>query len=217
MAHHVRCLHQCVCSSLPLTRVLLWCSFDFEKNLPFHWRCRPAWEALISISGSPEEAVKTSPATDKHDLRLTTQRHVLALNIADAVLFLQRPYFTKALYEAPLNPCQSKYASSFLAVFERCLVGSQNLSSKDLVLMDSLQHFSEQVTIRINQSMSALYPAFCQRQWFFSYQAFTVRRFSRFRALRKFADPFDHPEGCGLHEHHHDPRPKMPLCDIRAL
>jgi hypothetical protein len=123
LAHHVRARYLARQTARGTNgRLSIQHSFDFEKNLPFHWRCRPAWEALISISGSPEEAVKTSPATDKHDLRLTTQRHVLALNIADAVLFLQRPYFTKALYEAPLNPCQSKYASSFLAVFERCLV-----------------------------------------------------------------------------------------------
>lgn len=57
--------------------------FEFEKNLPYHWRCRPAWVALISISGSEEAAVQTSPEINKLDLRLTFQRHTLALNIAD--------------------------------------------------------------------------------------------------------------------------------------
>lgn len=187
LAHDVRARQQVHTPVYRLTlRSTAFRSVEFEKNLPFHWRCRPAWEALISISGSPEEAVKTSPSTDKHDLRLTAQRHVLALNIADAVLFLQRPYFTKALYESPLNPCQSKYASSFLAVFERCIVGPcrQLLQLTDHGLTSS----NPQVTIRINQSISTLYPAFSQRQWFFSYQTFTVRPASRDRCCVSSAD-----------------------------
>lgn len=57
---------------------------DFEKNLPFHWRCRPAWIALISIHGSEETGVQTSPEINKLDLRLTFQRHTLALNISES-------------------------------------------------------------------------------------------------------------------------------------
>lgn len=70
--------------------------FEFEKNLPYHWRCRPAWVALISISGSEEAAVQTSPEINKLDLRLTFQRHTLALNIADGAFVIMSSLFLLA-------------------------------------------------------------------------------------------------------------------------
>jgi hypothetical protein len=53
---------------------------------------------------------------------LVPQQYTLALNISENVLFLQRPYYVRALHERPFDPTLSTYGESYLAVVERCSV-----------------------------------------------------------------------------------------------
>jgi hypothetical protein len=56
---------------------------------------------------------------------LIPQQYTLALNISENVLFLQRPYYVRALHERPLDPTLSTYGESYLAVVERCSVSHE--------------------------------------------------------------------------------------------
>jgi hypothetical protein len=56
---------------------------------------------------------------------LIPQQYTLALNISENVLFLQRPYYVRALHERPLDPTLSIYGESYLAVVERCSVSHE--------------------------------------------------------------------------------------------
>lgn len=51
------------------------------------------------------------------------QQFTLALNVAENIMFLQRPYFVSALNENPQDPTKSMYGHSYLVVVERCNVG----------------------------------------------------------------------------------------------
>jgi hypothetical protein len=98
-------------------------------ELPYQLRCRAALLALPSAYPNPEDAQLASPEVNKGQLQLTFQQHSLAVNISEAILFLQRPYFLKALHENPLDPSRSQYGAAFLAVIERCSVSDGSCHS----------------------------------------------------------------------------------------
>jgi len=125
--------------------------YAFERNLPFYIRCRPARTALIDLTRKSEDTVSETPEVRKKDFKLTFQQHMLALNISEAVIFLQRPYFTRAICQSSSDSLLSKYSSSLIAVFERCLA-----------------------TIAITRSLYSLYPAVAVRHWNFWYHMFTA-------------------------------------------
>lgn len=109
---------------------------DFESNLPYSIRCRTALLAMPSRYPTPESAIEASPEPSRRSM--TVSFHVgspdysssaannkhkqtnLALNIAETVINLHRPYYARALYDDVINPVKSRYAPSFLAVIERC-------------------------------------------------------------------------------------------------
>lgn len=95
----------------------------FERQIPFHLRCRTALLALPSVYADAESATRDSPEVNQRNLHRTFQQFTLALNVSESILFLQRPYFVKALQEAPQDPTRSIYGKSYLAVVERCNVG----------------------------------------------------------------------------------------------
>jgi DNA-directed RNA polymerase delta subunit len=95
--------------------------------------------------------MRDSPAVHRGDLRRTFQQFTLALNVSECILFLQRPYFVKALQEAPQDPTRSTYGRSYLAVVERC-----------------------NVLIEVVAGLYDLYPTVTARHWFFWYHLFTA-------------------------------------------
>jgi hypothetical protein len=96
-------------------------------ELPYQLRCRAALLALPSAYPNPKDAESASPKVNKGQLQLTFQQHSLAVNISEAILFLQRPYFLKALHEDPIDPSRSQHGLAFLAVVERCSVCGHDL------------------------------------------------------------------------------------------
>jgi hypothetical protein len=94
----------------------------FERQIPFHLRCRTALLSLPSVYADADSATRDSPGVTHGDLHCTFQQFTLALNVSECILFLQRPYFVKALQEAPQDPTRSGYGKSYLAVVERCNV-----------------------------------------------------------------------------------------------
>lgn len=108
-------------STLPIRR-------RFEMEIPYPLRCRAALLALPSAYPNPKDAESASPKVNKGQLQLTFQQHSLAVNISEAILFLQRPYFLKALHEDPIDPSRSQHGPAFLAVVERCSVSHHDLS-----------------------------------------------------------------------------------------
>jgi hypothetical protein len=77
---------------------------------------------LPSAYPDPHQALASSPTVKKGRLQLTFQQHTLALNVGEAIMFLQRPYFMKALHEDPVDPARSRYGRSYMTVIERCSV-----------------------------------------------------------------------------------------------
>jgi hypothetical protein len=123
----------------------------FERQIPFHLRCRTALIALPSVYADAESATRDSPEVARGNLHRTFQQFTLALNVSETILFLQRPYFVKALQEAPQDPTRSAYGKSYLAVVERC-----------------------NVLIEVVGGLYELYPTVTARHWFFWYHLFTA-------------------------------------------
>lgn len=122
----------------------------FERHIPFHLRCRTALLSLPSVYADADSATRDSPAIT-NNLHLTFQQFTLALNVSETILFLQRPYFVRALQEAPHDPTTSRYGKSYLAVVERC-----------------------NVLIEVVGGLYDLYPTVTARHWFFWYHLFTA-------------------------------------------
>lgn len=116
----------------------------FERHIPFHLRCRTALLALPSVYADAESATRDSPEVDRSNLHRTFQQFTLALNVSESILFLQRPYFVRALQEAPQDPTRSAYAKSYLAVVERC-----------------------NVLVEVVAGLYEQYPTVTARHWFF--------------------------------------------------
>ncbi|OCF30850.1 hypothetical protein I317_05061 [Kwoniella heveanensis CBS 569] len=121
---------------------------DFERQVPFRLRCRAALLALPSVYSNPELAINDSPAIAQRNLILAFQQCTLAINISETVLFLHRPFYARAMYEAE-DPTRSTFGLSFLAVVERC-----------------------HVMINVVASLYALHPNVAARHWFLWYHAF---------------------------------------------
>ncbi|ODN75930.1 hypothetical protein L202_05915 [Cryptococcus amylolentus CBS 6039] len=124
---------------------------DFELNVPYDMRCRCALLALPSVYPDANMARRNSPEVSRHNLHRTLQTYTLALNIAEAILFLQRPYFVMAMHDEPNDPTRSLYGHSYLAVVERC-----------------------NVIIQVVSDLYRLHPTIISRQWFFWYHLFTA-------------------------------------------
>lgn len=75
-----------------------------------------------------EGAIRDSPEETKRDLHRTFQQFTLYLNLTEAITFLHRPYFLRALHEDVPDPTQSIYGQSYLTVIERCNVSLLLLS-----------------------------------------------------------------------------------------
>ncbi|KAK6909911.1 hypothetical protein L486_00437 [Kwoniella mangroviensis CBS 10435] len=121
---------------------------DFERLIPFRLRCRAALLALPSVYSNTEAAVRDSPPITQSNLILSLQQCTLAINISEAVLFLHRPFYARAMYESE-DPTRSSFGLSFLAVVERC-----------------------HVIISVVAGIYALHPNVCARHWFFWYHVF---------------------------------------------
>jgi len=78
-------------------------------------------------------AIRDTPELDRRDLKRTfevslanrgtdSQQFTLALNFAENFLFLQRPYFVRAIHEHMADPLQSPFGDAYLAVVERSSV-----------------------------------------------------------------------------------------------
>ncbi|WVQ76376.1 hypothetical protein IAR50_006041 [Cryptococcus sp. DSM 104548] len=124
---------------------------DFELNVPYDLRCRCALLALPSVYPDANMARRNSPEVSRHNLHRTLQTYTLALNIAEAILFLQRPYFVMAMHDEPTDPTRSLYGHSYLAVVERC-----------------------NVIVQVVSDLYRLHPTIISRQWFFWYHLFTA-------------------------------------------
>lgn len=48
-------------------------SCEFERQLPFYIRCRPAWMVLIDLSRKPDDTLRETPEVKKRDFKLTFQ------------------------------------------------------------------------------------------------------------------------------------------------
>jgi hypothetical protein len=102
--------------------------------------------ALPSIYFDAETAIRESPEVTRKDLpktlqvkytglsahlfvgvELSAQQFTLALNVSEALLFLHRPYFARALHERKPDPTQTSYGQSYLCVVERCNVSRMYL------------------------------------------------------------------------------------------
>lgn len=132
----------------------------FERQIPFNLRCRTALQALSSVYQDTEAAIKDSPSIKLDNLHLTFQQFTLSLNVSETILFLQRPYFIKALQENPKDPTKSIYGKSYLAIVERCTVGSAELRSTATKL-------TSQVIIEVVAGLYECFPRVTARHWFF--------------------------------------------------
>ncbi|KAM0752607.1 hypothetical protein T439DRAFT_178902 [Meredithblackwellia eburnea MCA 4105] len=126
---------------------------DFELNIPYHYRCKPAWTAIASLGESATAQKMDCPAIQKHNFKLTQRQHTLAMNIGEAVLSLQRPFFTRALFQSSrsMNLTESRFYPSVIAVFERCLA-----------------------LVAILRSLCDLYPLITNRHWSYYYHCFSA-------------------------------------------
>jgi hypothetical protein len=85
---------------------------------------------LPSAFPHPQQALASSPPVKKGRLQLTFQQYTLALNVGEVIMFLQRPYFMKALHEDPMDPARSRYGRSYMTVIERCSVSLEGRSDR---------------------------------------------------------------------------------------
>lgn len=104
------------CSWIPDRRT------SFETNVPYNLRCRAALIALPSRYPDAASAIAESPDESKRDLHRTFQQFTLYLTISEAIIFLHRPYFARALHDAVPDPTLSMFGQSYLTVVERCNV-----------------------------------------------------------------------------------------------
>ncbi|ODN81761.1 hypothetical protein L202_02144 [Cryptococcus amylolentus CBS 6039] len=95
-------------------------ALDFERQVPFDLRCRPALQALPGVYPDPQAAIDDSPDINSKQIHKTLRRTFLFISISETLLFLHRPYFVRALLGASSDPSQSMYAPSYLTVIERC-------------------------------------------------------------------------------------------------
>lgn len=121
----------------------------FERSLPFSIRCRAALMAMPSRYPQAEAAIEASPEPSRSSMTISFQQTNLALNVAETIINLHRPYFAKALYEQIDDRMKSAYASSFLAVIERCAI-----------------------ILAIVTDIHARFPAVSIRQWNFWYHVY---------------------------------------------
>lgn len=101
------------------------CAYDrceFERNVPFHLRCRASLKAMVSVYSSDADVEADSPPPSRSDMTLSLRQHNLTMNICGTVYQLLRPYFVAAIREHPREPTASPHAQAFLAVFERSSV-----------------------------------------------------------------------------------------------
>ncbi|KAL5330096.1 hypothetical protein ACEPPN_003620 [Leptodophora sp. 'Broadleaf-Isolate-01'] len=94
----------------------------FESSLPFSIRCRAALMAMPSRYPQAEAAIEASPEPSRSSMTISFRQTNLALNVSETIINLHRPYYAKALYEQIDDRMKSAYASSFLAVIERCAI-----------------------------------------------------------------------------------------------
>lgn len=95
---------------------------EFERNVPFHLRCRASLKAMVSVYSSDADVEADSPPPSRSDMTLSLRQHNLTMNICGTVYQLLRPYFVAAIREHPREPTASPHAQAFLAVFERSSV-----------------------------------------------------------------------------------------------
>ncbi|ORX41278.1 hypothetical protein BD324DRAFT_613935 [Kockovaella imperatae] len=124
---------------------------EFERQIPYHFRCRSALSALPSVYPDPAVAVLESPEPNRRQITQSFQQFTLSLNVSENILYLQRPYFVMAMHDQPMDPTRSIYGHSYLAVVERC-----------------------NVIIQVVQGLYSLHPTISVRHWFFWYHLFTA-------------------------------------------
>lgn len=108
----------------------------FERGLPHNLRCRAGYMCLPSLYVDVNRAVEDSPEPNKRLLARTlqvsvptersahhSQQYTLAINISETMLFLNRPYYARAVQDATLDLTQSEFGQSYLVVVERSNVG----------------------------------------------------------------------------------------------
>ncbi|KAK9350906.1 hypothetical protein V1523DRAFT_418316 [Lipomyces doorenjongii] len=122
---------------------------EFERNLPFSFRCRAAFLSMPSRYPRVEAAIEASPAPSRRSMTISFQQMNLALNISETMINLHRPYYAKALYDHIDDRMRSVYAPSFLTVIERCAI-----------------------IIAIVTDIHTRFPAVSTRQWNFWFHVF---------------------------------------------
>ncbi|KAL4970486.1 fungal specific transcription factor domain-containing protein [Aspergillus stella-maris] len=122
---------------------------EFERNLPFSFRCRAALLAMPSRYPQFQTAIEASPDPSRRSMTKSFQQSNLALNICETIINLHRPYYAKALYEDIDDRLKSVYAPSFMTVIERCAM-----------------------ILAIVNDIHCRFPAVGTRQWNFWYHVF---------------------------------------------
>lgn len=149
------------------TTVSLTFRTSFEISVPFYFRCRAALLVMPSRHPNSESAIADSPEESKRDLHRTFQQFTLYLNISEAIIFLHRPYFARALHDTVPDPTLSVFGQSYLTVVERCNVRGALLSAVVIGLLAD-----HQVIVQIVARIHALHPNVVARHWFFWYHVF---------------------------------------------
>ncbi|RSH90304.1 hypothetical protein EHS25_001638 [Saitozyma podzolica] len=121
----------------------------FERNIPFHLRCRAAMEAIASVYSDVAKARLEAPEVTRRAVRLVLEQHFLAMIVSETVVNLYRQLFVRALAESPDDPVRSVYGPPFLSVFERSVA-----------------------LVEIMCSLYNVLPAVAARHWWCWYHAF---------------------------------------------
>lgn len=95
---------------------------EFERDVPFHLRCRAAFLSMPSRYPETQGALEASPEPSRRSMGISFQQTNLALNISETIVNLHRPYYAKTIYESPTANRSSTYAQSFMSVVERCAI-----------------------------------------------------------------------------------------------
>ncbi|WRT69339.1 uncharacterized protein IL334_006323 [Kwoniella shivajii] len=122
---------------------------DFERQIPYNFRCRAALLSMPSVYADPVGAIRESPPASQANLIINLQQSTLAINLSETLLFLHRPYYAQALHDQSEEPTKSSFGPSFLAVVERC-----------------------HTIISVVTNLFSLHPNVCARHWFLWYHAF---------------------------------------------
>jgi len=80
--------------------------------------------------------------------------------VSEALLFLHRPYFARALHERKPDPTQTEFGQSYLCVVERCNV-------RIGIVPEQIAADPVQVMIQICAAIYPLHPGVISRHWFF--------------------------------------------------